>query len=194
MSISIEIPTDFFTPDEETKLRQLLNANTDPQFKTALSKVVFAALDEYKDMFLGSGLPSRADEIRQFRLYYLIKRYFDGRIPDELEISTMFQVPESKAKSLILNVLARFRYHLEEEITRTLQQIIQGAEHHHTPDDYRVFIGSENMIAELDRIISKAGVRYKTLSKVRNEPNMYAIASDSYALLCQQLHISPAGD
>ncbi len=193
MPITIEIPDLFFTPDEELKLRRLLAAEDNLHFSAALNKVLLAALDEYTDMFLGSGLPSRADEIRQYRLFYLIKRYFDGRIPDELEISTMFQVPESKAKSLILNVLARFRYQLEGEITRTLQQIIQGAEYHHTPDEFRVFIGSENMIAELDRIIAQTGVRFKTLTRVRSEPNTYAIAPDSYALLCRYLKITPAG-
>lgn len=189
MSIQLEIPDNFITREEQVKLRRLLKADTDLQYQKGLNKIALAALNEYKDMFLESGLPTKADEIRQYRLYYLIKHYFDGRIPDELEVSIMFQVPESRAKSLILNVLARFRYTLEQEIINTLKQIMQSAELHHSPDEYRVSIGSENMVAEFDRIIAQAGVKYMHLSKVRNEPNTYSIAPDSYALICQYLKI-----
>ena len=189
MPIQIEIPDDFFTDDQKETLRMLFQADNDKKFKSSLGKVVLAALDEYRDMFLGQGLPSRSNEIREFRLYYLIKRFFDGRIPDELEVSTMFQLPESRAKNLILYVLTRFRYNLEDEILATLREIVKSAE----PDDkkqvheYRVFIGSGNMVEELNRVISRGGVRYKHLTRIRNESNMYSISPDSYSVITKYL-------
>ena len=189
MPIHIEIPDGFFKEEEEENLRILLRVSTDEDFTISLNHVVLAALDEYRDMFLGMGLPSRADEIRQFRLYYLIKRYFNGRIPDELEVSSMFQLPETRSKNLILYVLTRFRFNLENEILNTLRQIITSAEQTHDGQEYYVFIGSKNMIDELDRIIARAGIRYKRLTKIKNEPNQYSIAPDSYEIICRHLGI-----
>lgn len=187
MPLQIKIPDNFFNNDEKIKLMTLLKVDTDEAFVNALCKVILAALDEYRDMFLGMGLPSRADEIREYRLYYLIKRYFDGRIPDELEVSSMFQLPESRSKNLILYVLTRFHYDLREEILNTLREIINGAELNHEGLEYRVFIQSKNMVEELDRIIGRGGVRYRKLTKARNESNMYLIALDSYEIIRKNL-------
>lgn len=189
MPIKLEIPDDFFTQSERENLMYLLNARTDQEFASALIRVTFAALDEYRDMFLGMGLPSRANEIREFRLYHLIKRYFQGRIPDEFEVASMFQLPVSRSKNLITNVLARFRFDLEDEIFNTLRTIIESAEDIDEGREYRVFIQSSNMVDELNRVIARSGVRYRTVTKVRNEPNQYAIAPDSHDLIRQYLGI-----
>jgi hypothetical protein len=193
MPIQIEIPDDFFKTDEKKKLKALFRVDTDKDFKQALELIVLASLEEYRDMFLGMGLPSRVNEIREYRLYYLIKNYMRGRIPTELEVSMMFQLPETRAKSLILYVLTRFRYQLEEEINNTLKEIIGSAECIKQDDveEYRVVIGSENMVDELDRIIIQAGnLRLKKLTKVRGETNIFSIAPDSYKILRTQLKLN----
>lgn len=190
MPIQIEIPDEFFSPDERDKLNSLLNVNDDANFADALNRVTLAALDEYRHMFLGMGLPSRANEIREYRLFYLIKHFFKQRIPDELEVSSMFQLPISRSKNLILNVLARFRYDLEEVILSTLRMIIEEAEAIDDGRQYRVYISSSNMVDELNRIISRSGRRYRQLTRVRNEQNFYSIAPDSYEHIRQELDLS----
>jgi hypothetical protein len=187
MPVQIEIPDDFFSPDERDKLYSLLRLSNETAFADALARVTLAALDEYRHMFLGIGLPSRANEIREYRLYHLIKRYFQNRIPDELEVASMFQLPISRSRNLILNVLARFRYDLEDEILNTLRSIIADAENIDDGREYRVYITSANMVDELNRIISRSGRRFRPLVRVKNEPNFYTIAPDSYDLIRQQL-------
>ncbi len=187
MSIPIKIPDEYFTQDERDKLKSLLRVPDDANFTVALNRVILAALDEYKQMFLGMGLPSRANEIREYRLYYLIKNYFQSRIPDELEVASMFQLPISRSKNLILNVLARFRYDLEEEILSTLQAIIEEAEDIDEGRLFRVYITSSNMVDEFDRIIARSGRHFRQLTKVRNEYNLYEIAPDSYEYIRQEL-------
>lgn len=189
MPIQIEIPDGFFAEDEQEKLKLLFGVKTDDSFAKALNRVALAALDEYRDMFLGMGMPSRANEIREFRLYYLIKRFFQGRIPDELEVSSLFQLPESRSKSLILYVLTRFRYDLEGEIYDTLRTSIAEADVIDKGREYRAFIPSANMVEELNRIISRSNPRFRRLSKVRSEPHLYSIAPDSYNALCKHLGI-----
>ena len=189
MSTNIEIPDDFFTAEEKTRLMRLFGTNNDAQFLDALGRVILASLDEYKEMFLGMGMPSRASEIREFRLYHLIKQFFNGQIPDELEVSSMFQLPESRSKNLILYVLTRFRFDLEKEISNTIKRIVLDAIENKKTGDYHVYIGSQNMVDELNRIIQRAGIKYKKLTKDRNESSMYSIAPDSYKILYDSLRI-----
>jgi hypothetical protein len=189
MTLSVTIPDKFFSEREKDKLKTLLNVVSDDEFEDAISKITLAALDEYKDMLLGSGLPSRADEIREHRLFHLIKRYFCGRLPSELEVSSMFQLTESRSKNLILYVITRFRYSLEDEITNTLRQTLINAEVIDGGINYRIFADPKNLVPELDRIVSGSGRRLRRLIKIRNEDNMYSIAPDSYEYLCHQLGI-----
>ncbi len=191
MPINIVIPDDFFNDDQKTKLMALFGVTDDAQFSDALGRVILAALEEYREMFLGMGMPSRASEIREYRLYHLIKYFFRGRIPDELDVSSMFQLPESRSKNLILYVLTRFRYDLKDEILNTLKQIALEAELDRGTGEYHVYIGSQNMVEELDQIIQRAGIKYKKLTKNRNESNMYSISPNSYMVICNNLQIEP---
>jgi len=187
MPITIRIPDDFFTEDERNKLGKLFNAPSNVQFERALTRVTRAALREYRDMFLGQGLPSRVNEIREHRLYYLIKEYFVDQIPSELQVSALFQLPERRSRSLILYVLTRFRYQLEVEIRNTLTSVIQAAQEINDGEEYRVVIDSENVVEELNRIIAQEGAIFPRLEKVRGQVNTYRILPDSFEALRGQL-------
>ncbi|MFD1775991.1 hypothetical protein [Paenibacillus rhizophilus] len=181
MAITINLPDNFFTEDEYRKLKILFRSENDHEYSEAVSKIVFAALTEYKEMLLGKGLPTRADEIKQHRLFHLVKHYFQGVIPNEAEVSSMFQLTESESKALIRNVRTRFRYQLEAEIFTTLKQIIESAELR--TDAYHVVIQSDNVIEELNRVISINAPHLDPISKVRGSARKYQISEDTYELL-----------
>ncbi len=67
-------------------------------------------------MFLGRGFPSHADEIQQHRLYLMIKYCFKDTLPSEAQVSSIFQLTQSKSRSLICSVLTRFHYELTEDL------------------------------------------------------------------------------
>jgi len=189
MAISITIPDDYFTEDEREKLDELFGSTGGAGFNDALCKVVLAGLDEYKSMFLGMGLPSRADEIRQHRLFYLIKRYFESRLPSEAEVSSMFQLTQSQSRSLIRSVMARFRYELGEEIRNTLVEHIHRAQFNQDAREYRIVIHSRNVLDELNRIIGGIAPNLDQIRKVRNMSRTYAVSEDSYEALRRHFHI-----
>lgn len=183
MPINIELPDDFFTADEREKLKALFKTEDDTKFSEALEKVVRAALSEYREMFLGMGLPARADEIQQHRLYYLIKHYFGQRLPSEAEVSSMFQLTQSRSRSLIRFVMTRFHYDLEKEIRNTLKETIEKAEFHEDSRKWRVVIHSDNVLEELNRIIGMVAPKFDPVRKVRSMSRTYSISEDSYAEL-----------
>jgi len=189
MSINIQLSESIFEDNEKIKLKTLFSAKNDDDFNKIFTNIAEAAIAEYKQMFLGLGLPSRVNEIREFRLYYLIKYYYKSRIPNEFDVSTLFQLPESRSKNLILYVMTRFKYQLESQIKNTVREIIKTAIKK-TRDEIVEFIltiDSSNFIDEINRIIKHYGVEYRPLLKIKNEPFKYAIPQDSYDQLIDYL-------
>ncbi|MDQ0272755.1 hypothetical protein J2S17_004648 [Cytobacillus purgationiresistens] len=186
--MEIEIDVDLLDEGEKEKLRALFKTNNEVEFKTALQGIAYSAITEYKEMLLGKGLPTRADEIKQHRLYHLIKHYFNGRIPSEAEVSSMFQLTDSESKALIRNVKTKFRYQLEKEISYTLRNVISSAEFNESKNEYHVVIQSDNVLEELNRLISTYAPQLDPITKVRGSARKFQISEDSYALLENKLN------
>lgn len=181
MAIEVHFPDDFLPENEKNKLMKLLGCeNDDEKFDKDISKIAHASLCEYKDMLLGMGMPTRADEIRQYRLLHLIKNYFIDRLPSEAEVSSMFQLTQSKSKSLIQNAITRFRYQLENEIRNTLINNLKRAEFDKNADEYRLVIQSGNVLEELNRIIATIAPELDPIRKIRNMSRSYSISEDSF--------------
>ena len=136
---------------------------------------------------VGRGFPSRADEIRQYRLFFLIKHYF-GRIPTESEVSSMFQETQSRSKSLIRLVLTRFHYDLKGEIDNALKEAICAARHNNSENNpaYHVTIQSDIIVEELNRTISKKAPKCLLVKKIPGTGRSYSISEDSYDKLIEQ--------
>jgi len=186
--ITIQLTNDLLDETEIQKLMTLFNCQSDEEFNLALKNVILAALTEYKEMLLGKGLPTRADEIKQHRLFHLVKHYFQGVMPTEAEVSSMFQLTETESRALIRNVRTRFRYQLEVEIMNTLQQTLLSAEFNE--DKYHVVIQSDNVLEELNRVVSTNAPKLDPITKVRGSARKYQISEDTYELLSNVLGIN----
>lgn len=175
MEITIELNDEILEID---RLKDFFNVEEEGELINPLRKIIIASLNEYQDMCVGRGFLSRAEDIRQYRLFYLIKYYF-GRIPTESEVSEMFQETQSRSKSLIRLVLTRFRYDLKEEIDEKLKETFCDATL--TEDDeYRVTIQSDIIVEEINRIINKEAPRCKIVKKYPGTGRSYCIQPDSY--------------
>lgn len=185
MRINFELG-DIIESREKEKLKTLFDCENDVQLEETLNNVVKASLSEYKEMFLGRGLPSRADEIQQHRLFYLIKYHFSGRLPSESEVSALFQLTQTRSKSLIRFVMTRFHYDLEEEVKNSLISTLESAEED-SEDGYRVVIQSDNVLEELNRIISREAPDLDPVRKVPKMSRTFAISTDSHNKLWESL-------
>lgn len=175
--INLQLNSDFLNDEEIRKLKILFKCADNEELNVALKNISLAALTEYKEMLLGKGLPTRADEIKQHRLFHLVKHYFQGVIPTEAEVSSMFQLTETESRALIRNVRTRFRYQLEAEILNTLQNTVASAEL--KDDKYHVVIQSDNVLEELNRVVSTNAPQLDPISKVRGSARKYQISEDT---------------
>ena len=178
MNITIDISEDILNEDDKQRLKETLNYGDE---ELNMNGIILASFIEYKDMLLGNGLPTRADEIKQHRLFHLIKHYFRGRIPNEAEVSRMFQLTEAESKSLIKNVRTRFRYQLENEIKNTLKEVILACIKNE--DKYEVVIQSDNVLEELNRILTQVNPVLEPIKKVRDSSRKYSMTEDTYNAL-----------
>lgn len=187
MTINIKLPDDFFAEGERDRLKELFEVTDDREFLEALGKVVGAALSEYTEMFLGRGLPARADEIAQQRLFCLIKNYFGQRLPSEWEVASMFQLSLRRSRNLIRSVMIRFRSELEQEIHNTLEETIGRCKLGPKDRRYRVVIQSHNVLQELNGIIDTVAPGFDSVGKVRFMARTYSMSKDSYQALVRHL-------
>ncbi|MFA9397401.1 MAG: hypothetical protein ACERKV_03930 [Clostridiaceae bacterium] len=186
MTITLNIDENLISTEEKDRLKILFgipNDEDNSKFEEQLQNITKAALVEYKQMLLGIELPTRAEEIKQYRLLHLIEYYFHDRIPTETEVSSMFQLTNSQSKSLIKNVLSKFHFQIEEILKNTMKSVLKGFSSTNPNREYTGIIQSDNIRDELNRIILRENPNLKLITLVRNSAAKYEIAEDSYDLL-----------
>lgn len=188
MNLTLEIPESILNESEKQRLMDTLNMEEELDMKG----IIMASFIEYKDMLLGNGLPTRADEIKQHRLFHLIKQHFRGRIPNESEVSRMFQLTETESKSLIKNVRTRFRYQLESEINNTLKEVVENCSLN--IDKYETIIQSDNVLEELNRILTQVNPSLEPIKKVRDSSRKYTMSEDTYNALRSYFRLDNDGE
>lgn len=187
--MNIKIERKLFSDEDRTRLCTLFNINNnDDDFTKEIEKISHAAIVEYKEMLLGNGLPTRADEIRQRRLLHLIKYYFLDRIPTETEISSMFQLTEAESRTLLKSVKTRFRYELMQKIKDTLKHTVNSAQKVQNSNKYRVIIKSNNILEELNRLIGQLEPLCPPITKQKDTSQNFEMSGDAYDKLVEYLN------
>jgi len=185
--VEMEISIDFnniITEQETTVLLGVLGCQNEKELQVSLSKICEASICEYLEMILGKQLPTRGDEIRERRLYHLVKHYFINKLPTESEISSMFQLTNTGSRSLLRNVRTKFRFNLEYEINNTVSSILSSARIQRD-ESYNVIIQSDNILEELKRVADIEAIELQPIVKVKNSNGVYNIPPDTYNVLCE---------
>lgn len=187
MRIVIELQEDEFTEKDKEIIKESLNITNDTEFDSALSKIAKSALMEYKKMFIEKGLPTRADEVQQERLYFLLTNYYGNRLPSESEISSIFQLTHSQSKTLLKNTRSRYRTKIQSSIIETLRRVVENAEE--SDGVFKMVIQSDNVKEELNLLISQKGPKLNKLVAVRGSAGQFCCPEDTYDLLKRELGI-----
>lgn len=190
MKLTIDISEEFLSPEEVNDLKGVLGVPDDKEIQDDLQNIIFAALSEYKNMILGNGLPSKADEIQQYRLLQLIKCFYKDRIPNEAEVSMLFHIPESKSRTLIQNTLSRFQHELNETIEKTERRLLGSASKVDIGDDFEVEIQSKFLLDELNRLIQRRATGQQRIYSEIGRAGMFVIPCDTMLSLRRILGIN----
>lgn len=194
MEFKIKLADDFFQPDEIKILKRTFECESDDDLEKALEKVIIASLKEYKEMFVGMGIPTRAEDIHQLRLFLMISEFFENKIPSESEVSAMFQMTPTRSRSLIRTVITKYKHQLK--IDDTLKETIftnkTPVKHPNDPQKCLIYIPSDNVVEQLNRIIERCTRSDNYLGgihKYSKGARMYSTSKGSYLCLCNELGI-----
>ena len=185
MNIKFEIADQELNHDQIELLKNILKLTNIADVSDAVSKISKAAIIEYLNMLVEGGMPHRVDEARQDRLFFLIKHYFDNKLPNESLISAIFQLPASQSKTLLKNTISRYRTKIINELKLTMQHVISTASHDN--EKYLSIIESETIKDELNMIIVQRQPTFSPIVKKKGSACQYEISEDSYILLKSEL-------
>ncbi len=189
MEVRIVVSEEEFPPAQQQIVREALGIASGQGIQAYVTKLSKAALLEYLNMFVEKGMPSRADEVRQNRLYFLIKHYYQDHLPSESEISLVFQLTESQSRGLLRNTRSRYRPRISSQVHSSAKSVVQKAKLNEDSEKWEMLIGSEVILEELNVIISRKGPTLKPVQLKRNCSGLYEAEEDTYKLLKTELGI-----
>lgn len=167
---------------ERRQLESALDCNAS-ELSAKLRKVTEAAREEYQSMMLGQKVFSRGQDIREYRLFLLIKHLFDGKLPTERAISNLFQATASQSRSLLRAVLSKYRYELDEGLFETLKDIVRRANRAGPDGEWLFATDSEAQIEALNRSIEGINPQLTQVGRRARTVGTYEIANATYEAL-----------
>ncbi|MBQ4914981.1 hypothetical protein J8L85_11070 [Maribacter sp. MMG018] len=194
MNITINISDNELTEDDKLVIRECLRLSEEDNLQEHLSKLAKASFIEYVKMFKEKGLPTRADEVQQERLFFLLNHYFMNRVPYEHEISSIFQITQSQSRTLLRNTNSRFRTKISLFIRNTIKSIIRTALLNHDSGKYEMEITSGVIKEEINTYLSQRNAQLFPLTKKRGYLAIYECPEDTYDFLREQFEIDITDD
>jgi len=184
MRITIDIE---LNDTEKKLLARILKTEDDDSLAQRFGAITSAAAEEYKVMILGQKVFTRGRDIQEFRLFSLIKFYFDGRIPNEQEVCALFQCRPSEAKTLINSIRAKYQYQLEQAIGKSLKAIIDKAKRDDKTKQYKFTLSSAVLKEEINRILLNVDPQLPQLERVGTSGGEYALQASAHTALIDAL-------
>jgi hypothetical protein len=181
MSISFDNP---IGQTDRTKLAEILGCAPE-ELEEALEPYARAAATEYVEMFLGLKVFTRGSDIREYRLFLLMREVFK-RLPTEQEVSDLFQTTETQSRSLIRSVMSKYQYELTEVLSKSMKDALEAAAQDQNTEedgDWYITVSSEYIVEALNRLVAQ---RDGTLTRIvlrKGTASSYVIKPSTRAML-----------
>lgn len=194
MDITISLTDEELSSEDLVIIRDCLGLPSDTDMSSHIMKLCKSSFMEYCKMFKEKGLPTRADEVQQERLFYMLLHYFENRVPYEHEISGIFQITQSQSRTLLRNTKSRFRTKINSFIRNSIKTILRQAELNDDGDTYEIEITSSVLKDEINMTLSQRNARLYPLSKKRGYLAIYQCPLDTYDFLREEYQIDVEDD
>jgi hypothetical protein len=183
VNVTITLSDDEFDADQRLVVREALGLRSETQLAEAMKKLGKAATLEYISMFVEKGMPTRADEVRQDRLYFLLENYYENRLPPEAEVSAIFQITSSQSRTLLRNTRSRYRNKIAVQVKSTAKAVITAATKNADTDRWEMLIDSAVILEELNQAIRTKKPTLKLVQLKLGSAGQYEADPDTYTFL-----------
>lgn len=178
------------TSSDEAEIAAILGC-LPTRLNLKLNEYAAASVKEYLTMIRGQKVLKRGSDMLEYRLFLLIESAFDGKIPDESAVSSLFQTTTTESRVLIRAVISKYQYQLRSHIDATIAAALLSANRTNNSEPYSVVINSQNVVDELNRALADIDGNLASVSKRRGSVSTYEIAASSYTRLCTRLAVTP---
>ena len=183
MNVTITLSDDEFDADKQQLVREALGLRNAQELAQAMRKLAKAATLEYISMFVEKGMPSRADEVRQDRLYFLLQNYYEDRVPPEAEVSVIFQITSSQSRTLLRNTRSRYRNKIALQVKSSARAVIRAATHNPDTHRWEMLIDSTVILEELNQAIRTKRPTLRLVQLKLGSAGQYEAEPDTYTFL-----------
>jgi|SRR5271154_2386872 len=190
MDITISLSDEDFNPAQRKLVREAFGAPNDAEFGKAMKKLVKAAALEYVNMFVETGMPSKADEVRQARLYFLICHYYQLRLPSEFELASIFQLTPSQSRTLLRNTRSRYRTKIASQVENSAKDVLASAKKNNDSGKWEMLVSSNVILEELNLTIAKKKPGLNPIHLKKDSAGQYEADEDTYNLLKAEYHVA----
>ena len=175
--------------DEKELLKSILHCETDNELNILLNKIGRSAFEENRRMIIGQKVFTRGRDILEYRLFNLIKFFFDGKIPDEQKICDLFQITATESRAFVRSIMSKYQYDLKETISLTLKEQVENIQKDENEEIYKLSIQNQYFKDELNRILGTIDTSLPIIEKERGTISTYIIQPSSYQKLCEHFGI-----
>jgi hypothetical protein len=168
---------------ERARLRQILGC-TDAELESKLESYASAALEEFVQMFIGARVFTRGADIREYRLLLLMQHVWK-RVPEDHEVSALFQTTATQSRALIRAVLSKFRYDLADTLEGSLRAVVDSAARINDAE-LQIVIRSNSLVDALNERIESIDPRLPRLTTGEGVAT-YRIRQSAYEALTDAL-------
>lgn len=176
------------TPAEEAEISAILGCEV-TDLNNRLNAYLGASINEYLAMFRGQKVFKRGSDMLEYRLLLLIETAFNGIIPDERTVSSLFQTTLTESRSLIRAVISKYQYQLRTCVDRTLRASLTAAKRENSTQDYTVVINGQNVVDELNKALADIDGNLSPVRKKRGSVSTFEISPSSYNRLCTKFGV-----
>ncbi|MEY2487739.1 MAG: hypothetical protein QOH39_3387 [Verrucomicrobiota bacterium] len=184
MKLNVELN---LASQEENELRKILKKDAS-EWPAGLKPYAEAAALEYIRMFLGQKVFTRGSDIREYRLFLLIRTAFKSAIPDEQTVCALFQCTLSQSRGLLRAVMSKYQYELSEAITGTLTELLRRVKKN-VSGALVVTINNESVVGELNKVLTMVDAGQDQVARQTGKLATYELKPDAYRKLCENFGI-----
>ncbi|MBB2151434.1 hypothetical protein [Pedobacter gandavensis] len=176
--------------DEIDLLKRILDCADQAALEQKLSRVGLASLTEYNKMILGQRVFTRGKDMMEFRLLNLIKHYFQGAIPSEQQISSLFQITSAESRSLIRSITSKYQYELSDIINGMLIRLLRDKTLKNEEENFKLPLDNIFFKDELNKRLGQLNNKLPMVEKDGATNGIFTIQNSSYAALCNHFGIA----
>lgn len=170
------------TNDERAQLAATFRC-AETELDDRIGRYAEAASEEYLRMILGQRVFTRGQDIREYRLFLLVRTVFGNRLPSEADVSAHFQTTATQSRALLKAVMSKYQYELTTVLTSSLRDVLAGATQDPESSVWSITIDSESIIEALNRRLAGIDGTLPQISKARGTVTTYELANSSYLKL-----------